>query len=143
MALQMRKKSMCRRPTSNGSVTLMKPGSHVTNRTVQAASSMWTVRAVTSGAIRVATCRAQALFRRGRILARPLALIPARPSALAKPAERRLGSRLRSWLAGPRQVLAVTPGAARALLVVLLPARDADHVSIVRRRPGIAARYEG
>ena len=91
MALRMRKKSMCRRPTSNGSVTLMNPGSHVTNRTVQAASGMWTVRRVTSGAIRVATCLVPSLFPRRT---------PIRRSALAEPAERRLGSRLRSWLAG-------------------------------------------
>src|SRR5690349_4047592 len=63
--------------------------------------------------------------------------------ALPEPAERRLGPRLRSRLAGRRQVLAVAPGAARALLVAPLPARDADHVSIVRRRPGIASRYGG
>ena len=31
-----------------------------------------------------------------------------------------------------RPVLAITPGAARALLMVALPARDADHISIVR-----------
>src|SRR5262249_50447445 len=57
------------------------------------------------------------------------------PLALPDPAERRLGSWLRLRWVGRRQMLAVAPGAARALLVVLLPARDADHVSIVRRRP--------
>jgi hypothetical protein len=65
------------------------------------------------------------------------------PLTLAEPAERGLGSRLRSGLAGRRHVLAVTPGAPGALLVLPLPARDADHVSIVRRRPGIASRYGG
>ena len=65
------------------------------------------------------------------------------PLALTEPAERRLGSRLRPGLAGRRQMLAVAPGAARALLVVPLPAWDADHMSIVRRHPGIASRYGG
>src|SRR5216684_5386307 len=56
---------------------------------------------------------------------------PRRASALAEPAERRLGPRI---LGIPRRrlVLAVAPGAARALLVVPSPARNADHVSIVR-----------
>ena len=136
MALRMRKKSMCRRPTSNGSVTLMKPGSHVTIRAVQAASGMWTAGRVTAGAIRVATFPAAAPIPRSP---RPFG---SRGGSLAlpDPAERRLGSWLRLRCVGRRQMLAVAPGAARALLMVLLPARNADHVSIVRRRPGIASR---
>jgi hypothetical protein len=47
-------------------------------------------------------------------------------SALAAPAECRLSRQAR------RQVLAVAPGAARALRMALLPARDADHAAIVR-----------
>src|SRR6266567_7894308 len=127
MALRTRRKSTCRRTTSSGSVTLMTPGSHVTGRAVQAASSIWTVRMVISGGIRVATRPRQRLF-------------PA--LALAEPAERRLG-RGSPGLPGRRQVLAVAPGAARALLVVALPARDADHVSIVRLRPCIASLIRG
>src|SRR6185437_2500066 len=123
----------------------MNPGSHVTNRTVQAASSMWTARRVTSGAIRVATCLTDgpipplasgprfrrrlpsSLVPRSSVQATPAALWLAGVLALADPAERRLGTRLRAGLAGRRQVLAVTPGAARALIVVPLSARDADH----------------
>src|SRR4029077_7380308 len=101
--------------------TLMNSGSHVTNRTVQAASGMWTVRRVTSGGIRVATGQN-----------RPA--IPGRLSALAEPGQGRLGLGGSGWPGRPgrRQVLAVAPGAARALLVVPVPAREADHVSIVR-----------
>src|SRR5689334_20583217 len=124
MALRTRRKSTCRRTTSSGSVTLMKPGSHVTNRTVQAASGMWTVREVGFGGTRVATCRPRRLF------PVPHSRYPPRPwsSALAEPAEHGLlGGR-----SGRRLVLAVAPGAARALLVLPLPARDADHCSIVR-----------
>ena len=49
--------------------------------------------------------------------------------------------RVLSWLglAGRREVLAVAPAAAWALLVVPFPAREADHASIVRRRPCIAS----
>jgi hypothetical protein len=54
-----------------------------------------------------------------------------RVSALPDPAEQRLGRGLRR-----RLMLAVAPGAAGALLVVALPARDADHVSIVRPSRG-------
>jgi hypothetical protein len=61
-------------------------------------------------------------------------LRPARPalsdsalfgSALADPADPRLGGRIR------RPVLAVAPGPARAVLVMLLTAGHADHASIV------------
>jgi hypothetical protein len=54
-------------------------------------------------------------------------------SPLAEPAERRLrlaGRRFRR-----RQVLAVAPAAAGAVLVMVLPARDADHAPIVRPGP--------
>ena len=56
----------------------------------------------------------------------------ARRSALADPAERRFGPGGGRF--GRRLVLAVAPGAAWALLVVPLPTRDANHVSIVRLR---------
>jgi hypothetical protein len=131
MALWTRRKSTWRRTTSSGSLTLMTPGSHVTDRTVQAASGMWTVRVVTSGGIRVATCPRRPLF---PAPLRSPALFPGPGLALAEPAERRLGPegpRIpgNPRLPGRRLVLAVAPGAARALLVVALPARDADHVS--------------
>jgi hypothetical protein len=51
-------------------------------------------------------------------------------SALADPAERRLGLRRRRLRR--RLVLAVTPRAAGAVVVMPLPARKADHVSIVQ-----------
>src|SRR5712691_11624090 len=70
-------------------------------------------------------------------------LTPLRRSTLAEPAERGLGFWLCSRLAGRRQVLAVAPGAAGALLVVLFPARDADHLSIVRLRPCISSLCPG
>src|SRR5690348_3291526 len=129
MALRTRRKSTCRRTTSSGSVTLMNPGSHVTNRTVQALSGMWTMREVGFGGTRVATCRPRRLFPApsGRGL-----------SALAEPAERGLPGRSLGR-SGRRLVLAVTPGAAGALLMLPLPARDADHPSIVR--PGLAALF--
>jgi hypothetical protein len=133
MALRTRRKSTCRRTTSNGSVTLITPGSHVTDGNVQAASGMWTVRWVTSGGIRVATCHD-----------RPA--IPGRAfSALAEPGEGWLGlvGGGRPRRPGRRKVLAVAPGATRALLMVPLPARDADHVSIVRRHLCIASPYRG
>ena len=72
---------------------------------------MWTLRMLTADAIRVPTGLPDRLF-------------PPR-SALADPAERRLGlvrRRLRR-----RLVLAVAPGTARAVLVLVLPARYADH----------------
>jgi hypothetical protein len=53
----------------------------------------------------------------------------ARRSALADPAERRLGLRRRRLR---RLVLAVTPGAAGAVVVMPLPAWQADHVYIVQ-----------
>jgi hypothetical protein len=57
-----------------------------------------------------------------------ISAIPAgRKSALPDPAELRLGVGV--WL----PMLAVAPGAARALLMVLLTAGRADHVSIVAR----------
>src|SRR6185369_6519253 len=51
----------------------------------------------------------------------------------------RRGGYSRGPLAGRRQVLAVTPAAARTLVMVPLPARDADHLSIVRRHTCIAS----
>src|ERR1700730_9315285 len=123
MALRTRRRSTCRRTTSRGSVTLITPESHVTDLAVQAASGMWTVPRVTSSAIRVATCLRWPLFP----AANP-GIIPG--LALAEPAKRRLSA----IVPRRRLVLAVAPGAARALLVVPLPTRDADHVSIVRLR---------
>ncbi len=70
-------------------------------------------------------------------------LTPLRRSTLAEPAERGLGLWRCSRLAGRRQVLAVAPGAAGALLVVLFPARAADHLSIVRLRPCISSLCPG
>src|SRR5438045_1745181 len=70
------------------------------------------------------------------VVAAPVFLSPGeRSSALAEPAERGLLSRR----SGRRLVLAVTPGAARALLVLPLPARDADHPTIVPQHepPGL------
>ena len=126
MALRTRRKSTCRRTTSSGSVTLMNPGSHVTNRTVQAPSGMWTGREVGFRGTRMATCRPRRLFP-ARVPGP--CFVAARSSALAYPAEPGLGG----GRPGRRLVLAVAPGAARALLVLPLPARDADHVSIVRQ----------
>jgi hypothetical protein len=118
MALRTRSKSTYRRTTSSGSVTLIAPGSHVTNLAVQAMSGMWTVRSVTSGGMSTPTEVFWRVFP-------PLAGVPpgARPgSARADPAERRLGSGARG-----RLMLAVAPAAAWALLVVPLPAGNADH----------------
>ena len=78
---------------------------------------------------------------------RPLAAIPAsvvtlrshssrlRALPLPDPAQRRLHRCLAGILG--RQVLAVAPGAARAVLMVPLAAGDADHVLYCARRPGI------
>src|ERR1700685_4745989 len=85
MALRMRRKSTCRRTTSNGSVTVITTGSHVTDPAVQEASSMWTVRMLAADAIPLAT-------------GPPGRLFPGRPavgarwkSALTDPAKPRLG----------------------------------------------------
>jgi len=67
---------------------------------------MWTAHAVWCGSIPMATGLDWGLF-------------PG--SALADPAERRLGP------FGGRLMLAVAPGTAGAFLVMVLPARDADH----------------
>src|ERR1700739_2229509 len=48
MALRMRRKSTWRRTTSNGSVTLITAGSHVTDPAVQDTSGMWTVLMLTA-----------------------------------------------------------------------------------------------
>ena len=73
---------------------------------------MWTVRDVTCVPIRAAT--------------RPRALLF--PSALADPAERRLGPLMPAGRRfGRRLMLAIAPGAAGAVLVVALPAGDANH----------------
>jgi hypothetical protein len=85
---------------------------------------MWTVRRLTSGGIRVATCARWPLF--------PVAM--ASGLALAEPAERRLRAGV-PIMPGRRLVLAVAPGAARALVVVPLPARYANHLSILRLGP--------
>jgi hypothetical protein len=156
MALRTRRKSTCRRTTSSGSVTLITPGSHVTNRTVQATSVMWTVRKLTSGGIHAPTCPRWRLFPafpapsgrswravfpgrsfvasgwvRGETGPRRRRALRLAGSALAEPAQRRV--RLGVPGLGRRLVLAVAPGAAGALLVAPPPARDADHASIVRR----------
>jgi hypothetical protein len=126
IALRTRRRSTCRRTTSSGSVTVISTASHVTTPNVQAMSGMWTVRSVTSVGMLVATCGFEPLF--------PLHVVAAAPrrgagrvSALPDPVEQRLGRGRRR-----RLMLAVAPGPAGALLVVALPARDADHVSIVR-----------
>jgi hypothetical protein len=81
---------------------------------------MWTVRSVTCVSMLAATYPLGPLF--------PLFLLfPRTPaaSALPDPAERRLGPagrRIRR-----RLMLALAPGAARAVLVMAVPARDADH----------------
>jgi hypothetical protein len=95
MALRTRRRSTCRRTTRSGSVTLIAPRSHVTDRTVQAASGMWTVRRVTSGAIRVLTRLSRPPFPVIPLLScpppGPFCGGPLAPgSALAQPAERRL-----------------------------------------------------
>jgi hypothetical protein len=86
-------------------------------------SGMWTVRSVTSVGMTVATCGFEPLFPHhvvlDVVLGGPRGAAGA-VSALPDPAERRLGLRR-------RLMLAVAPGAAGALLVVALPARDADH----------------
>jgi hypothetical protein len=71
-------------------------------------------------------------------LGRPVWVSPSRfpRLALAEPAERRLGRGHRR-IGGRRLMLAVAPGAARALLVASPSARDADHASIVRPRRGL------
>ena len=134
MALRMRRKSTCLRTTSNGSVTLMTAESHVTELAVQDASSMRTLRALTCWAIWQATGPVPRLFPRSGPPPAPWAASRApacsprriyRHSALAEPAERRLGPgghRFRR-----RLVLAVAPRAAWAVLVVALPAWNADH----------------
>ncbi len=132
MALRTRSRSTCRRTTSSGSVTVIATASHVSGLVVQAVSGMWTERGVTSLGIPSATCASWPLF-------------PARASALANPAERRLGLRHRR-----RLMLAVAPGAAGALLMVPLPAGNADHSLycaaqlgasvLIRDRTGLAAR---
>jgi len=110
MALRTRRRSTCRRTTSNGSVTLMTPGSHVTDRAVQAASGMWTVRRVTSGAIRVATGPRSLLFPARSVF--PLASGPrppphppslAPPSLLARPSLVSPVGAGALWLAGEGQ----------------------------------------
>ena len=87
-------------------------------------SGMWTVRSVTSVGMTVATCGFEPLFPLhvvpDVVLGAPRAGAAGAVSALPDPAERRLGLRR-------RLMLAVAPGAAGALLVVALPARDADH----------------
>src|SRR5580658_9742524 len=62
MALRTRRRSTCRRTTSNGSVTLITAGSHVTDLAVQDRSGMWTIRAVWCGGIPVATGAVLGLF---------------------------------------------------------------------------------
>ena len=77
---------------------------------------MWTVLIVTCAPMLAATYPLGPLFPRAR---------PEAASALPDPAERRFGPagrRLRRGL-----MLAVAPGAARAVLMTALPARDADH----------------
>ena len=75
MALRTRRRSTCRRTTSNGSVTLITTGSHVTDPAVQDRSGMWTV----------ARTAAPCAWQQGRFAR----YSPAAPgSALADPAER-------------------------------------------------------
>jgi hypothetical protein len=93
MALRTRRRSTCRRTTRSGSVTLIASRSHVTDRTVQAASGMWTVRRVTSGAIRVLTRLSRPPFPVIPLLSRP----PPGPSAAAR---WRRGQPWRSQLSG-------------------------------------------
>jgi hypothetical protein len=132
MALRTRRRSTCRRTTSSGSVTVISTALHVTTLNVQSMSGMWTVRSVTSVGMPVATCGFEPLFPRRVALdaarggpargGRADAGRARRKSALPDPVEQRLGRGLRR-----RLMLAVAPGAARALLVVALAARDADH----------------
>jgi hypothetical protein len=133
MALRTRRRSTCRRTTSSGSVTVISTGSHVTTLNVQSMSGMWTVRSVTSVGMPVATCEFEPLFPRRVALD---AARGGRKSALPDPVEQRLGLGLRR-----RLMLAVAPGAAWALLVVALAARDADHaLSIVSSSCGACYR---
>jgi hypothetical protein len=138
MALRTRRRSTCRRTTSSGSVTVISTASHVTTLNVQAMSGMWTVRSVTSVGMPLKTCGLKRLFPL-HMLSHAIPACPWRPaapvSALPDPVEQRLGRRLRR-----RLMLAVAPGAAGALLVVALPARDANHVSIVRPSRGACSR---
>jgi hypothetical protein len=62
MALRTRSKSTCLRTTSNGSVTPIAAGSHVTDSVVQNKSGMWTIPAVVCGAIPAATGPIRSLF---------------------------------------------------------------------------------
>jgi hypothetical protein len=127
MALRTRRRSTCRRTTSSGSVTVISTASHVTTLNVQAMSGMWTVRSVTSVGMTMATCGSEQLFPLHMLSSAARGTGVGRVSALPDPAEPRLGRGLRR-----RLMLAVAPGATGALLVVALPARDTDHVSIVR-----------
>ena len=146
MALRTRRRSTCRRTTSSGSVTVIAAALHATTLNVQSMSGMWTVRSVTSVGMTVATCGVQPLFPLHLVLGVVLGVVLDGPrgttgavSALPDPAERRLGRGLRRGL-----MLAVAPGAAGALLMVALPARDADHALLCGFRavlvPGTAKR---
>src|SRR5579875_171199 len=96
-----------------------------------------------AGLVCPAVCPAQAGHARGNL--RRAAAIPGRAvpggnvtvSAGPDPAERRLRRPVPGVLR--RQVLAVAPGAAGAVLVVPLTARDADHGLYSARWPGITA----
>jgi hypothetical protein len=146
IALRMRRKSTCRRTTSSGSVTLITAGSHVTDPAVQDNSGMWTVWLFTAGVMHAATGPFRRVFpgrpgsqRPGRrVVGARDGVWPApgtaRRSALADPAQRRLGPRGGRF--SRRLVLAVAPGAAGAVLVMVLPARYADHGPYCAARGG-------
>jgi uncharacterized membrane protein YcfT len=129
MALRTRRKSTCLRTTSMGSVTLTSAGSHICVRSVQ---PRWVTVAATSGTWEVIPAGDVKVVTVWRRLACPLLVLPALvlPAlALPDPAQRRLDRVLARVLRG--QVLAVAPGAAGAILVVPLAARNADHGLIV------------
>jgi hypothetical protein len=136
MALRTRRRSTCRRTTSSGSVTVIATASHVTTKMSNAMSGMWTARGVTSVGMPVATWQFQPLFPRQGVLGVPG---PGRPgvSALPDPAEQGLRRGLRR-----RLMLAVAPGTAGAVLMVALPARDADHAPYCAAFSGCSLRAQ-
>ena len=115
MALWTRRKSTCLRTTSSGSVTLIATGSHVTCPLVQALSAIWTARMVASVGMTVATGPFRSLFPASVRVGRGV-------SALPDPAHRHIRRGHHR-----RLVLAIAPGAARAVVVMMFPAGNADH----------------
>jgi hypothetical protein len=125
MALWTRSRSTCLRATSKGSTAVIALASHAYVPAVHAAALRPAVACdVTSGPT-----------------SRGTRLIPlARNLALADPAQRGLG--LGRGLPR-RKVLAITPGAAGAVVVVAIPAGDADHKTSSISKTGHGPKVRG